>query len=108
MKQLVIFLLFSLTGCHNNQVEPPEVKATILTYEPTGYVCDGGYTIRLETESVYMTRTTNLPPPYNDFNTLKLPALVWIRYKNPATPVENCGQPPLIEIKSIRARWFLH
>ncbi|QMW04756.1 hypothetical protein [Spirosoma foliorum] len=104
MKQLTVFLLLGLIGCHNSQVEPPEVKATILTYEPTGYVCDGGYTIKSETEAIYMARTTNLPTPYNDFNTLKLPVSVWIRYKNPATLVENCGQPPLIQIVSMRAR----
>lgn len=104
MKQLVVFLLLSLLGCYTSQVEPLEVKATVLTYEPIGYVCDGGYTIQPETEALYMARTTSFPAPYNDFNTLKLPASVWIRYKNPATPVETCGQPPLIDIVSMRAR----
>ncbi|SFE82561.1 hypothetical protein SAMN05216167_12019 [Spirosoma endophyticum] len=100
----ILLLLFGLVSCHKSQVEPQEVKATILTYEPTGYVCTGGYTIQPETEAIYMARTTNLPAPYNDFNTLKLPVSVWIRYKTPETPVENCGQPPLIQIVSMRAR----
>lgn len=94
----VLFLLFCLTGCHKSEVEPEEVKATIINYTVGFVACSGGYTLQMENDGLY--RTFTLPEPYNDATKLKLPASVWIRYKS---ITGSCSQTPgLIDVTAIR------
>lgn len=103
MKALSVCLfLLVLVGCHKSQVEPEEVKATITDYEVGFVACSGGIRIKTDTDQVYLAHDWALPSPYNDYRKVKLPAMVWIRYK---APTGSCSQfPGLIEIVSIRAR----
>lgn len=100
MKTFFILLnLLGLTGCHKTTVEPEEVKATILSYEVGFVACSGGLRLETETNQVYLAHDWGLPDPYSDYTKVKLPAAVWVRYKDPAG---SCSQfPGLIEIVSI-------
>lgn len=101
MKTFSLFLLlFSLTGCHKSEVDPEseEVRVTILNHFVGFAACSGGYILQMEHDAFY--RTLTLPEPYNDASKVKLPALVWIRYKN---PTGSCSQTQgLIDVTTIR------
>ncbi|GAB4043326.1 hypothetical protein GCM10028774_58440 [Spirosoma jeollabukense] len=87
-----------MTDCHKSEVEPEEVKVTILDYTVGFVACSGGYTLQMENDGLY--RTLSLPKPYDDAAKLKLPASVWIRFKN---PTGSCSQTQaLIDVTAIR------
>ena len=93
-----LLLLFCLTNCHKSEVEPEEVKVTILDYTVGFVACSGGYILQMENDGLY--RALTLPKPYDDVAKLKLPVSVWIRYKN---LTGSCGQTTgLIDVTAIR------